>query len=82
MNVLNLPKVFFNEDADLSHLEGKVIGCIGYGHQGHAQSQNLRDNGLEVIIGNVSNHYAEDAKKAGFKVKSIDDVAKRARIVH
>jgi ketol-acid reductoisomerase len=81
MIVLNLLKVFFDEDADLSHLEGKVIGCIGYGHQGHAQSQNLRDNGLEVIIGNVSNHYAEDAKKAGFKVKSIDDVAKESDII-
>ena len=76
-----MAKVFFDEDADLSHLEGKVIGCIGYGHQGHAQSQNLRDNGLEVIIGNIQDHFAEDAKKAGFKVKSIDDVAKESDII-
>jgi ketol-acid reductoisomerase len=76
-----MAKVFFDEDADLSHLEGKVIGCIGYGHQGHAQSQNLRDNGLEVIIGNIQDHYAEDARKADFKVKSIDDVAEESDII-
>lgn len=76
-----MTKVFFDDAADLSLLRGKVDGCIGYGHQGCAQSQNLRDNGLEVIIGNVQGPYFEAAKKDRFKVKPIDEVSKEADIL-
>jgi ketol-acid reductoisomerase len=44
-------KIYYDNDADLSLLQGKKIAIIGYGSQGHAQAQNLRDSGLEVIVG-------------------------------
>ena len=44
-------KVYYDDDADLSHLKGKTISIIGYGSQGHAQAQNLRDSGCNVVVG-------------------------------
>lgn len=44
-------KVYYDQDADLNLLKGKKIAILGYGSQGHAQAQNLRDSGLDVIIG-------------------------------
>src|SRR5690606_9433676 len=44
-------KIYYDDDADLSVLKGKTIAILGYGSQGHAQAQNLRDSGLSVIIG-------------------------------
>lgn len=44
-------KIYYNEDAQLQYLEGKRIAVIGYGSQGHAQAQNLRDSGFDVVIG-------------------------------
>lgn len=43
--------VYYDKDADLGRLEGKKIAVIGYGSQGHAQAQNLRDSGLDVVVG-------------------------------
>ncbi|MDX1945552.1 MAG: ketol-acid reductoisomerase, partial [Pirellulaceae bacterium] len=43
--------IYYDNDADLSVLKGKTIAILGYGSQGHAQAQNLRDSGLNVIIG-------------------------------
>lgn len=45
-------RIYHDQDTDLSNLEGKQIAVIGYGNQGRAQAQNLRDSGLAVIIGN------------------------------
>ena len=44
-------KMYYDQDADLSLLKGKTIAVIGYGSQGHAQAQNLRDSGCEVVVG-------------------------------
>ena len=44
-------KVYYDDDADLSLLKDKTIAIIGYGSQGHAQAQNLRDSGCNVIVG-------------------------------
>ncbi len=44
-------KIYYDNDADLSHLKDKTIAILGYGSQGHAQAQNLRDSGCNVIIG-------------------------------
>ncbi len=43
--------IYYENDADLSHLKGKKIAILGYGSQGHAQAQNLRDSGCDVVIG-------------------------------
>ena len=45
-------RLYLEDDADLSIIQNKLIASIGYGSQGHAQAQNLRDAGLEVIVGN------------------------------
>ena len=44
-------KIFYDDDADLSLLKDKTIAILGYGSQGHAQAQNLRDSGLNVVVG-------------------------------
>ncbi len=77
-----MAKIYYDKDANLKLLDGKVIGIVGYGSQGHAQAQNLRDSGCEVIVAEVKGSQGwKDATKAGFKVSSADDVAKRADIV-
>ena len=45
-----MAKIYYEKDADLKLLKGKTIGIIGYGSQGHAHAQNLRDSGCEVIV--------------------------------
>ena len=72
---------YLEKDADLEHLKGKLIASLGYGSQGHAQAQNLRDSGLDVIVGNVEDRYAETARKDGFEVVSIADAVRRADVL-
>jgi len=43
-------KMYYDSDADMSQLSGKTVAIIGYGSQGHAQAQNLRDSGIHVIV--------------------------------
>ena len=43
--------IFYDDDADLSLLEGKVVAILGYGSQGHAHALNLRDSGVQVVVG-------------------------------
>ena len=44
-------RVFYDKDADLARLEGKTVAILGYGSQGHAHSLNLRDSGVDVVVG-------------------------------
>jgi ketol-acid reductoisomerase len=76
-------KIYYENDADLSALKGKTIAIIGYGSQGHAQAQNLRDSGCNVIIGQRpgSKNY-ELAVSHGFKPVSAADAAKHADIIN
>jgi len=72
----------YDADANLDLLKGKTIAVLGYGSQGHAQSQNLRDSGLNVIVAEVENGAAWDAaKEAGFEVMTSPEAAKRADII-
>ena len=71
--------LYYEKDADLSVLQGKTIAVIGYGSQGHAQAQNLRDSGLKVIIGLRAGKSAEKAKNDGFEVLSVAEAAKHGR---
>lgn len=73
--------MYLEKDANLEHLNGKLIACLGYGSQGHAQAQNLRDSGLNVIVGNIDDPYAEKARKDGFEVVSISSAVKRSDIM-
>ncbi len=64
-----MAKIYYDKDADLTLLEGKVIGIIGYGSQGHAQAQNLRDSGCQVVVAEAEGSQGwQKAKEAGFKV--------------
>ena len=74
--------MYYEEDADLSLIQDKNIGIIGYGSQGHAHALNLKDTGLNVQIGlyEGSKSWAI-AEKDGFTVKTASDVAKDSDII-
>ena len=69
-------RMYYDKDADLAVLKGKKIAIMGYGSQGHAQAQNLRDSGLDVVIAGTAN-YAK-AVEAGFKPVSAAEATKGA----
>jgi len=74
-----MAKIYYDKDCDLKFLKGKTIGVLGYGSQGHAHSQNLRDSGQNVIVAEAKGSPGwQAAKKAGFKVVSANEMAKQA----
>ncbi|MEB3101039.1 ketol-acid reductoisomerase [Ferviditalea candida] len=73
--------MYYDKDADQSYLQGKTVAVIGYGSQGHAQSQNLRDSGINVVIGLRPGRSWETAKNDGFEVYSVADAVRRADLV-
>ena len=77
-----MAKIYYQEDCNLSLLEGKTVAVIGYGSQGHAHALNLKDSGVHVIIGlyEGSKSWAK-AEKAGFEVYTAADAAKKADII-
>ncbi|PQO31037.1 ketol-acid reductoisomerase [Blastopirellula marina] len=76
-------KIYYDNDADLSVLKGKTIAILGYGSQGHAQAQNLRDSGCTVIIGQRPGSPNYDlAKKHGFEPMSAAEATKKADIIN
>lgn len=75
-------EVFYDDDADLSIIQGRKVAVIGYGSQGHAHAQNLRESGVEVVIGlREGSKSTEKAKEAGFEVKSNADAAAWADVI-
>lgn len=77
-----MAKMYYEKDCDLSLLKGKTVAVIGYGSQGHAHAQNLRDSGVSVIIGLYEgSKSAEKAREDGFEVYNTDDAVKKADIV-
>ncbi|KAI0788462.1 IlvN-domain-containing protein [Abortiporus biennis] len=74
-------KIYYDSDADLDLLKGKTIVFLGFGNQGAAQAQNLRDSGIpneSIIVANRQDSYAEDAKSRGFNVEH--DFPKAAKV--
>ena len=77
-----MAKIWYDADADLGLLKGKKIAIIGYGSQGHAHAQNLRDSGMDVIVGlHEGSKSRAKAQADGFEVPLVADAAKRADIV-
>jgi ketol-acid reductoisomerase len=74
-------RVYLDDDADLGILEGRRIAVIGYGNQGRAQALNLRDSGLEVVVGNREDEYAEQARRDGLSTQPIAQAAAEGDIV-
>jgi ketol-acid reductoisomerase len=69
-------KMYTDADASLAPLEGKTVAVLGYGNQGRAQSLNLRDSGITVIVGNREDDYLERARADGFEAFTILEAAK------
>ncbi|MGZ4915973.1 MAG: ketol-acid reductoisomerase [Halobacteriota archaeon] len=74
-------QIFYDEDADLQYLSDKRIAIIGYGSQGHAQAQNLKDSGLDVIIGLRKGRSWDQATTDGFEVLSVAEAAQEGDII-
>lgn len=77
-----MAKIYYQQDCNLSLLEGKTVAIIGYGSQGHAHALNAKDSGVNVIIGlyEGSKSWAK-AEAAGFEVYTAAEAAKRADII-
>ena len=75
-------KVYYDKDADLSLIKGKQVTIVGYGSQGHAHAQNLRDSGVNVTVGlrKDGSSWAK-AEAAGLTVKEIGEAVKAADLV-
>jgi len=77
-----MAKMYYEVDANLELLKNKVIAVMGYGSQGHAQAQNLKDSGLKVLIGlRPGSARWERAEAAGFEVMTVEEAAKRADVI-
>lgn len=77
-----MAKIFYDKDANLDVLKGKTIAVIGFGSQGHAHAQNLKDSGLDVVVGlrrgSSSRQKAEDC---GLRVMDVGEAAKAANVI-
>lgn len=75
-------KVFYDKDADLSLIKNKNVTIIGYGSQGHAHAQNLKDSGCKVTVGLRKNGGSwNKAKNAGLNVAEVDEAVKGADVI-
>jgi ketol-acid reductoisomerase len=75
-------EVLYDKDADLSLLSGKTVAVLGYGSQGHAHALNLRDSGIDVVVGlRPDSSSRRDAEGEGLEVLDIPDAASRGDIV-
>ena len=74
--------IYYDKDADLSLIQGKKVAIIGYGSQGHAHANNLKDSGVEVCVGlRAGSASAKKAENSGITVKSIEDAVAWADLV-
>ncbi len=77
-----MARIFYQQDCDISKLSGKTVAIIGYGSQGHAHALNLKESGVDVIVGlyNGSRSWAK-AEAQGLKVMTAEDAAKNADVI-
>ena len=77
-----MANIYYDKDADPKFLKGKKVAVIGYGSQGRSQALNLKDSGVDVIVGlRESSKSWERAEKEGMTVKTVVDAAKEADVV-
>src|ERR1035441_3259127 len=78
----SMATIWYDKDADISRLKGRTVAIIGYGSQGHAHALNLRDIGVNVVVGlHATSKSAAKAKADGLTVLSADEATRRADIV-
>ena len=77
-----MANIYYQQDCDLNKLNGKTVAIIGYGSQGHAHALNLKESGVNVIVGlyEGSKSWAK-AEKAGLKVMTSAEAAKNADMI-
>jgi ketol-acid reductoisomerase len=77
-----MANVYYDQDADISLLKNEIVGIIGYGSQGHAHALNLKDSGVDVIVGlyEGSQSWAK-AESDGLRVNTVEEVAEEATII-
>ncbi|TYS70837.1 ketol-acid reductoisomerase [Sutcliffiella horikoshii] len=73
--------MYYNDDISQAALNGKKVAVVGYGSQGHAHAQNLRDSGVEVVVGVRPGGSWEKAKEDGFQVYSVGEAVAQADVV-
>src|SRR6201984_1515007 len=77
-----MPRRFYEKDGNIEPLKSKTIAIIGYGSQGHAHALNLRDSGLDSIVGLPEGSKSKaKAEAAGLRVLSVADAAKEAQVI-
>ncbi|MBT1035119.1 ketol-acid reductoisomerase [Canibacter sp. lx-45] len=77
-----MAEMYYDDDADLSIIQGKKVAVIGYGAQGHAHAMNLRDSGVAVTVGlRADSKSAAKAREAGFTVKTVAEAAAWADLI-
>jgi ketol-acid reductoisomerase len=77
-----MAKIYYESDANLDLIRNKTIGVVGFGSQGHAHALNLRDNGMNVMIGLYPGSKSwQQAQQAGLRVGTVEEVAKQADII-
>ena len=77
-----MAKVLYDKDANMKVFDGKTVAVLGYGSQGHAHAQNLRDSGVSVVVGlHEGSRSKAPAEKDGFAVYSVGDAVKQADVV-
>ncbi|KPK55742.1 MAG: ketol-acid reductoisomerase [Thiotrichales bacterium SG8_50] len=75
-------KVYYDKDCDLSLIQGKQVAIVGYGSQGHAHANNLKDSGVNVVVGlRAGSSSMAKAEAAGLSVKPVEDAVKSADVV-
>ncbi len=77
-----MAKIYYENDANLELIRGKTIGIIGFGSQGHAHALNLRDSGMNVMVGLYPGSKSwQQAQVAGLRVGTVEEVARAADII-
>ena len=74
--------IYYDKDADLSQLQGEKIAVVGYGSQGHAHAQNLKESGLNVVVADLpgSPNWLQ-AGSDGLEVKTVAEAAAEAQVI-
>jgi ketol-acid reductoisomerase len=75
-----MAKVYYDKDINTASLQGKTVAIVGYGSQGHAHAQNLRDSGHNVIVGLRKGKSFDKAKEDGFDVRTVGEAVKDADV--
>jgi len=73
--------IYYDKDADLKHITDKKVAIIGYGSQGHAHANNLKDSGTEVVIGLRKGGSWKKAEAAGFEVLSVSEAVRVSDVI-